>query len=200
MAQMAQADFGWIVFAAFLLWFFRVLQVGARRSARSGARGGEPTRRPAPPPQERPLGGTQREGSELDELLRQLEGRLEAQPVGRPRLVLKPPVGKPATARQVPRPPLSDDRPGSSEVAVDRGAEGEALARQRFAAGGAGNQKLSHADHAGFEARIRSGSGSQPTLRTAAGISRAPGSGFSAATLRDLLVWREILGPPKGLE
>ena len=83
-----RADFGWVIFAAFLFWIFRILQTGARSSGRGRA---PPPSMPSGPPQ-----GTQREGSELEELLRQLEGRLGGRSGGkverRPKVVVKRPA------------------------------------------------------------------------------------------------------------
>jgi len=175
-----RSDFGWVIFVAFLFGIFRILQTGARSSGRGRA----------PPPQmpTGPRDGNQREGSELEELLRQLEGRLGGRSAGkvdpRPQIVVKRPAQtRPAAARPAPARSLpADESVASLEAGGDREAEAEALDRE-----------LTEVDHAAFEARIKSRSG-QP----AAAQSAVPR--LTAQHLRDAVVWQEILGPPKGLQ
>jgi len=115
-----RADFGWVIFVAFLFWIFRILQAGARSSGRGRV----------PPPQTPPgsRDATQREGSELEELLRQLQGRLGGRSAGkvepRPKIVVK----RPAQARPAPvRPAPADESVVSLEAGVRREAEAEAV-------------------------------------------------------------------------
>ncbi len=163
----ADIGFGWIVFVGFLLWVLQVLRAGGRGERSAGA--------PAPRPH-RP-DATQREGEQLEELLRQLQGRLggpEARTPGKTRVLVK---------RSAPaRPPEAV----SLEAPVDREAEAEGIEQRRFAALEARNRELGDADHAAFEARIRTEGG------PAAAVARR----LTSRELRDAFVWTEILGPP----
>ncbi len=74
-------------------------------------------------------------------------------------------------------------------VRVDRDDQAEAVEAGRVAAAAARGGSVTRADHAAFDQRIRV----EPADHTAV-------KGFTAKQLRDAVVWREILGPPKGLE
>jgi hypothetical protein len=105
-----RADFGWVIFAAFVLWLLQVLRAGGR----SGRRETGASRTPS----SGPLAGTQREGAELEELLRHLEGRLgqtgTTQSEARPKVPAKrPPPTRPAA-------PAADEV--RAESPVDRAA------------------------------------------------------------------------------
>ncbi len=184
-----RADFGWVILVAFVFWLLQMLRAGA--TGRSG-RG-----RPLPPaPSSGQPGGTQREGAELERMLRYLERRLGGEsgskPSGPPaQVTVKRPAapGRANPARQPARNPVTV----SLENPVDRAAEGQALERQRAAVAEARNRELTDADHAAFEAKIRTGN-----ERAARSPAAAPG--LTAGQLRDAVVWQEILGPPKGLQ
>jgi len=165
----ADVGFGWIVFAGFLVWVFQVLRAGGQGGVRRGP--GPQPRVPRPDP-------TQREGQQLDQMLRQLETRLSQQQARR---------GKPAPRA---RPRIADAGEAASlEAPVDREAEAEALERKRLAEVAARDDALTDADHAAFEARVRA--------QDAA--AKAPIHRLAARQLRDAFVWSEILGPPIGL-
>jgi hypothetical protein len=138
---------------------------------------------------------TQREGSRLEQLLRELERNLEHAAGGQER-----------TPARIAAPPLPDDedveergslevpervvsletevrRPPRAEYDQDSGAE--ELVRRRIAAAEARSGPLKRTDHKAFDARIRQ----QPADHTA--VRR-----YTPAQLRDAVVWREILGPP----
>ena len=106
----ADIGFGWIVFVGFLLWVLQALRAGGRGERSAGAPGPRSYRPDA----------TQREGEQLEELLRQLQGRL-----GRPEAPgnTKVLVKRPAPAR----PPEAI----SLETRIDREAEAEAFERRR---------------------------------------------------------------------
>jgi hypothetical protein len=70
-------------------------------------------------------------------------------------------------------------------VIYDQDTGAEALVRRRIAAAEARSGALTRADHKVFDERIRQ----QPAEHTA--VRR-----YTAAQLRDAMVWREILGPP----
>ena len=150
---------------------------------------------PAAPP---PRGdATQREGSRLEALLREFERALDQSagsgPLGRPapgrlpdaeeveeRASLEAPARVVSLENEVVRP----ERPMTSQ---DEGAE--RLVAHRIAAAEARSGALTRADHAVFDERIRR----QPADATAV---RA----LTPAELRQAIVWREILGPPAGLQ
>ena len=138
---------------------------------------------------------TQREGSRLEQLLRQLERNLEQAGAGQG----LPPL-------RLPVPPLPDDedvedresleapervvsletevkRPPRVEYSQDSSAE--ELVRRRIASGQARSGALTKADHKIFDTRIRQ----EPADHTA--VRR-----YTTAQLRHAIVWREILGPP----
>jgi hypothetical protein len=71
---------------------------------------------------------------------------------------------------------------------IDQDDEAEAIVQRRIQAAEARNRELQATDHRAFDARIRQG---EP-----AGTPRQP----RPFRLKDAVVWREILGPPKGLE
>lgn len=171
----ADVGFGWIVFAGFLLWVFQVLRAGGQGGVRRGP-GSEP-RVPRPDP-------TQREGQQLDQMLRQLETRLSQQQARR--------AGQtPAKPAPRARPRIADAGEAASlEAPVDREAEAEALERKRLAEVAARDDALTDADHAAFEARVRAQD---------AAAAKAPIHRLAARQLRDAFVWSEILAPPIGL-
>lgn len=183
-------DFSGLVLLA-LLWFF-LKMVTRNREERAKA----PPRRPAPTPPRRAGPGpdaTQREGSRLEQLLRQLEQAVEqggvGPPAGRPTAPRRPPV-EPAEARQsleaTPR-VVSLETPvrRAERAVVDHDEEAERVIARRAAAAAARSGPITNADHEAFERRIRQ----EPAEHTAV---RA----LTPQQLRDAVVWREILGPP----
>jgi hypothetical protein len=194
----ADIGFGWIVFLGFLLWVLQVLRAGSRGTVRRGA--------PPPMPGPQRPDASQREGEQLEEMLRQLQGRLgqargEAgtgtATRGNTTIVVKRPAPVPGPVRPRtparPRPAGPTEAPegASLEVPVDREAEAEALERHRLEAVAARNRELTDADHAAFEARMRQ-EDAAPRARTAA-------RRLTPRQLREAFVWNEILGPPMGL-
>jgi hypothetical protein len=71
---------------------------------------------------------------------------------------------------------------------LDQDDEAERIEQQRIAAAEANQRPLTDADHEAFERRIRQ----EPADKTAT-------RGYTAAQLRQAIVWREILGPPVSL-
>jgi hypothetical protein len=150
---------------------------------------------PQTPPVSAPgLDATQREGGQLEQLLREL-GRTLDQTRG--------PVGR-VPDRPLPRAEEVEER-GSLEVSpevrsleadpargeralVDQDDEAEQVVQRRLAAAEAHLTPLSNADHQVFDQRIRQ----EPADKTA---TRA----YTTKQLRDAVVWREILGPPVSL-
>ena len=191
-------DFGGLLILGAVWLLFNLLGRGRgeeRPRPRAAPRLPEPL--PNAPAARPPSAGdpTQREGSRLEQLLRQLERNLEQAGAGQG----LPPLG-------VPVPPLPDDedvedresleqpervvsletevkRPARVEYSQDSNAE--ELVRRRIAAGDARSGALTKAGHKTFDASIRQ----QPADHTA--VRR-----YTPAQLRDAIVWREILGPP----
>jgi len=150
---------------------------------------------------------TQREGSRLEQILREFEQALEdAQPVPRT------PGPVPTTSRggwddgeEVEERGSHDDdaqyeveslerlenfeRPAREDVAL--GADAEELVRRRIAYAEAQGRALGSADHSRFDARIRAPAAAAPQAPAA-----APGR---MQRLRQAMIWREVLGPPVAL-
>jgi hypothetical protein len=190
----ADLGFGWIVFAGFLLWVLQVLRAGGQGTVRRGPQ--------APLPRVPRPDASQREGQQLEEMLRQLQGRLGqtgggagAGTRGKTPIVIKRPAPAPGPARQRPkpaRPRAAEPVEGASlEAPVDREAEAEAIERRRLEAVAARNEELTDADHAAFEARIRE--------EDAAARPRTAARRLTPGQLREAFVWKEILGAPVAL-
>jgi hypothetical protein len=177
-----------------VVWFlFNLLarKKGAPAPPKGQQRTGAGAARPIPPAR---LDPTQREGSQLELLLRQL-GRTLDQTGG--------PLGR-APDRPIPSAEEQEDRE-SLEVApvtrsletdparglrvtVDLDDEGERVAARRIAEAEGRIGPLTRTDHLAFDQRIRQ----EPADKTAT-------RGYTASRLRDAVVWREILGPPVSL-
>jgi hypothetical protein len=154
--------------------------------------------RPAPPAQSqsRPAGSTQSEGARLEDLLR----------------VLTEAAGVPTTTggpveRSRPAPLASDEeveeresleveeqienletegrRPARREV--DHDDEAEAIVQRRIRAAQERDRSLSKVDHAAFDSRFRA-------VPDATRVAKPKN-----ASLRQAIIWREILGPPVAL-
>lgn len=199
-------DFGGLLLLA-LLW--AVFNAMTRRKP-DGRQGG----RARPLPDARPPAtgdATQREGSRLESLLRDLERAMEQAQGTAPR----PPAPAPAPASGAGRLGRPADRPlaGAEEVEERDSLEAEpvvvsldqavarpqrphlsqdegagALVARRIADAEARSGPLTRADHRRFDQEIRA----QPADATAV---RVP----TPAELRQAVVWRELLGPPLAL-
>ena len=176
-------DFGGLLVLGIVWLLFNLLSRG-----RGDAR---PRPREAPPRVPSVGDPTQREGSRLEQLLRELERKLEqvGGPQGRPaatrlpeaeeveeRETLEAAENVVSLETEVVRPP----RPR-----YDHDDAAEEVARRRIAAADARSGELTKADHKVFDQRIRQ----EPADHTA--VRR-----YTTAQLRDAIVWREILGPP----
>lgn len=82
-----------------------------------------------------------------------------------------------------------DPVPRDQRVEVDEDDGAEALVQRRIREAEARNTAFSAADHTRFHEKIK-----QTESKPAAGI------GLTVTQLRQALVWKEILGPPKSLE
>lgn len=212
-------DFGGLLILA-LLWV--VFNVMGKKRPDGGRLPGGPPRPPGSrgslPPAGPPEQGdaTQREGSRLEALLRQLERAMDeagaAGASGRPSPrppAPSGPLGRPATVRlpgaeEVEERTSQDERRSleeapevvSLEHEVARPARrhlsqddtAEQLVARRIAAADARSGAHTKADHVAFDQRIRR----EPADATAV---RMPGR----EALRRAIVWREVLGPPVSL-
>ena len=152
---------------------------------------------PGAPPRPRPLppvtgaDATQREGSQLEALLRELGRTLErgSGPVGRAPDRRLPPaeeVEERGSLEVSPEVRSLERAPGrQARAEVDQDDEAERIVARRIAAAEAQDKPRTKADHRAFDARIRQ----EPADKTAT-------QGYTTRQLRDAVVWREILGPP----
>lgn len=190
-------DFGGILLLG-LLWFvFNLLTKKRETGAPRPRQRPEPGRRVVVrvPGSSEMSDPTQREGSRLEMLLREMERALDqaSGPVGRPASTRLPDEEEVEELDSLEVAPevesLETDVRRPQRVAVDRDDEAEGVEVRRVAAAAARGGSLTWADHAALDLRIRA----EPADHTAV-------RGYSAKQLRDAVLWREILGPPKGLE
>jgi hypothetical protein len=154
----------------------------------------QPGARPKPLPPVSGADATQREGSRLEDLLRELGRTLEqgSGPVGRPPDRRLPPAEEVEERESLEVNPevrsLEVDPRRQARAEVDQDDEAERIVARRLAAAEAHGKPLTKAEHRAFDARIRQ----EPADKTAT-------RGYTAQQLRDAVVWREILGPPVSL-
>jgi hypothetical protein len=84
---------------------------------------------------------------------------------------------------------LDETRLRPPRKVVDSDDAAAAVVRRRIEAAEARNRPLNEADHRAFHQRLAAGDTPQGAVAR-----------YSSAKLREALVWREILGPPKALE
>jgi hypothetical protein len=148
--------------------------------------------RPELPPVK--LDPTQREGSQLELLLRQLGRTLDQAggPLGRAPDRPIPPAEEQEERESLEEEPiarsLETDAPRSIRVEVDQDDEAERVVAGRLAAAEGRSRARTKADHLAFDQRIRQ----EPADKTAT-------RGHSRRRLQEAVVWREILGPPVSL-
>jgi hypothetical protein len=172
-------------------------QPGASRLPGGSRPGAAPIRLPG---QTSPPDATQRERSQLEQLLRELGRTLDqaGQQGKKPAVRTLPPTraqrpGKPerkaeplvlaSEGQSLELDPSRDDR-----AVEDLDDEAERVVEQRRAAAEANLRPLSEADHRVFDERIRE----EPADKTA---TRA----YTLQQLREAIIWREVLGPPVSL-
>jgi hypothetical protein len=137
---------------------------------------------------------TQREGTQLERLLRELGRTLEEgrEPAHRPTVRTLPPPKAGTSSASLEAASegqsLEVDPARGERAVVDQDDEAERVVARRLAAAAANLKPLSAADHQVFDQRIRQ----EPADQTA---TRA----YTARQLREAIVWREILGPPVSL-
>lgn len=194
-------DFGGLLVLGIVWLIFNLIGMG-KGNARPRPRTTQ--QRPGTrPPAQVSTGGaadaTQREGSMLERLLRELEQNLEQVGGNLPpkpaRVPGRPPPDEEQLEEEIEeRESLEEParvvslehevhRPQREAYDQDTGAEG--LVQRRIDAARTRDRALTKADHKAFDARIRE----EPADHTA--VRR-----YTTAQLRDAFVWREILGPP----
>lgn len=181
-----------------LLLGFMWLVVNAIRKAGSAPPGGKRppgstpgAARPGPPPG---ADATQREGLQLEELLRQLGRTLDGEsgPAGRAPDRRLPPaeeveeVESLETVSEVLSLETDPSRP--RRAVIDQDDQAEQIVARRLKAAAAHSAPRTRAGHQAFDARIRQEAADKTATR-----------GYTARQLRDAIVWREILGPPVSL-
>jgi hypothetical protein len=152
--------------------------------------------RPPQPAASRPSGNTQAEGTRLEELIRVL-----TEAAGVP--TAEGPMGRPA---RVPLPPaeeveereslevgeriqnLETDARRPTRREVDHDDEAEAIVQRRILAAQERDRSLSREDHRVFDRKIR-----------AAVADNTRVANPKLVSLRQAIIWREILGPPISL-
>ncbi|MCL4865879.1 MAG: hypothetical protein KJZ47_08300 [Gemmatimonadales bacterium] len=200
-------DIGPFALLALVWWVFSIL--GEAKKRQQKGKGRPPVQRPSSPraevPTRRPAAGdpSQREGSRLEQILREMERALD------PMSQLPPPEPEPeqrgswdtgmAEVEEVEA--LTDYRP---EVAsredlsnferperevIILGGDQEELQRRRMKYADVRSKALTKADHDRFDARIR-----QPQV--VAAVAESPPPTARMARLRQAIIWREVLGPP----
>lgn len=152
--------------------------------------------RPPRPAQPRPAGNTQSEGARLEDLLRVLteaagvpapagpSGRRAAEPLPSEEEVEERESLE--TEEQIQNLETEARRPVRLEVDFDD--EAEAIAQRRIRAAQSRDKALGRQDHKVFDAKIRA------VVADNTRVSRP-----SLASLKQAIVWREILGPPVSL-
>lgn len=187
-------DFGGLLVLGALWVLFNLIA----RSRSGPAGSGRQPSRPLPPARPPRSGDpTQREGSQLERLLRELERTLDQGqgrgPLGRQADAPLPEaeevedretLEEPARVVSLEAPVHRPERPR----ARDEEEAAEELIRRRIAAAEARDGALTRADHLKFDQRIRR----EPADATAV---RA----YTPEELRQAVVWTEILGPPASL-
>jgi hypothetical protein len=179
---------------------------------KAGKRGGRPAIQP-PDRQPPSASGSAREEQRLslDTILKEIERvkrqkQLEQPEPARPPLLSSRPAAKPMVASRAgpPQRPevIQDERgplgrvaktrlesAGDVEVRISADEQAEGVVQQRLREVAARNRPLAEADHQAFDQQVRAGEGPPGATRR-----------YTADQLRQALVWREILGPPKALE
>jgi hypothetical protein len=195
-------DFGVLVFLGFLWFLFNLLKgTGKPGSAPRAPKPSLPL--PLPPSPQRTGGphslpapsgvdATQREGSRLEGLLRDLgrtldeATRVTTEPV--PGGTGRKGVGQPAASTVPEAVSLEGDVRRSGRVEVDQDDLAEGVVSRRIASAEARNAAHTSRDHREFDQKIRQEPADHTAVRT-----------YTPQQLRDAIVWREILGPPTSL-
>ena len=184
---------GWVYIAAGV-WFLLSLL----NKARAGREKEEPPPEPFTTPRQPSVrdlqpDATQREGSRLEQVLRELQRSLEqAGSTSRP-VRLPPPEAEEFEDREsLETEPevvsLEREVRRASRKEFTQDEDAEALVARRITAASVRDSARTKADHVKFDAQIRQ----EPADHTAT-------RGHTTEELRRAVVWREILGPPVSL-
>ena len=168
------------------LWFLVNLLTGLKRKAPPG----RPTEREPDRPQSYEPDGTQREGSRLEQVLREFERALDqAGSTGRPASLPLPEEEEVEERESLETEPevvsLEQVVLRAPRREFTQDADAEQLVARRITAAAVRDSARTKADHAKFDIQIRQ----EPAEHTA---TRA----YTPEELRRAVVWREILGPP----
>jgi hypothetical protein len=173
------------------LWFLVNLLMGLKRKSRPPAQpqAGAPVR---PTPLSQP-DATQREGSRLEQVLRELQRTLEqAGPAGRPASFPLPEAEEVEERQSLEGEPevmsLEQEVRRAPRREFTQDEDAEQLVARRITAASARDAARTKVDHVKFDSQIQP----EPADHTAT-------RSYTAQGLRRAVVWREILGPPVSL-
>lgn len=158
-----------------VVWFLATNLIGwANRNRQSSPRPRQPR---LPRPSAGPIDGdaTQKEGTRLEVMLRELQQALEDS--GRQEGISLEVEPETVSLESV------DSRPPRRQV--DQDDEAEQVAAKRIRAAAARDTAQTPIDHAAFDQQIRQQPADHTSVRT-----------LTTQQLRDAMIWREILGPP----
>jgi hypothetical protein len=171
------------------LWFLINLLTGLKRKSQPPA---EPQEMddPVRPGPSSPAGATQREGSRLEQVLREFERALDqAGPTGRRASFPLPEAEEVEERESLETEPevvsLERDVRRAPRIEFTQDADAEKLVARRITAAAARDAARTKADHIAFDSQIRQ----EPADHTAT-------RGYTLQELRRAVMWREILGPP----
>ena len=172
------------------LWFLVNLLAGLKRKSQPPAQPRE--RAPVGPTPSQP-DGTQREGSRLEQVLREFERALDqAGPAGRPASFPLPDEEEVEERKSLEGEPevvsLEQEARRAPRREFTQDADAEQLVARRITAASVRDATRTKADHVKFDSQIRQ----EPAEHTATRV-------YTTEELRQAVVWREILGPPVSL-
>jgi hypothetical protein len=164
-----------------VLWFLINLFTGAKKKSPPPPR--LPRQEPPGPAQHSSPDATQREGSRLGMVLREVQRALEE---GRGPEYLEEEVEERETLEREPEVvSLEQEVRRAPRRELTQDDDAELLVQKRISAAAARDTARSKADHVAFDRQIRQ----EPADHTGT-------PGYTVKQLRDAVVWREILGPP----
>jgi hypothetical protein len=172
------------------LWFLINLLTGLKRKSQPPEQPRE--RDPVGPEPLYQSDATQREGSRLEQVLREFERALEqAGPTGRPASFPLPDAEEVEDRESLETEPevvsLERDVRRAPRREFTQDADAEQLVARRITAASVRDSARARVDHIIVDSQIRQ----EPADHTAT-------RGYTAEELRRAVVWREILGPPVG--
>lgn len=189
-------DFGTLIFLGFLWFLFNLLR-----------RGGTTTTTSAPPPSypsSADADATQREGSRLEILLRDLNRSLEEAQLARVPEEVEGNEAEEAAGTLEEAPAtvsLETELRRPERARVDQDDRAAQVAARRIAAAATRDRPRTVEDHRAFDRRIRQEPADHTAVRrpTPQQLGDAAVHRYTPQQLRDAMVWREILGPPAAL-